>query len=154
MSSLFTNIPATRLICRACRQRQGVIASPWTLAATPEQDTRGQQYSQSARPKRPIKKTQPPKITPAPPKGWSDSPRVIAKISDSHAKDIKDSERLVFKPEDVPPLSKWVASIENLGIEFFSAIDCMQAAQTYVSIASQHESLWRHKLESGMQHPA
>ncbi|KUI64731.1 hypothetical protein VM1G_00245 [Cytospora mali] len=55
--------------------------------------------------------------------------------------------RWIFSPADVPPLPEWIHGLESLNNSELSPMQCMEAAQRYVSTATQYESSWRPRLE-------
>ncbi|ROW14926.1 hypothetical protein VPNG_03310 [Cytospora leucostoma] len=58
-----------------------------------------------------------------------------------------EAPRWIFSPADVPLLPEWTHGLETLGNTTLTPMQCMQAAQRYVSVATQHESYWRPRLE-------
>lgn len=78
------------------------------------------------------------------------SPSVSAKLS---AKG-DEPPRWIFSPSDVPPIKDWTHGIEGLGAKHLTPLQCMEAAQRYVSAATQHESSWRPRLEKGRASPS
>jgi hypothetical protein len=60
-----------------------------------------------------------------------------------------EPSKQIFSPSDVPTLKDWTSGIEGLGAKHLTPIQCVDAAQRYVSAATQHESSWRPRLEQG-----
>lgn len=61
----------------------------------------------------------------------------------------KEDERLIFSLADVPPLEFWTRAVEVWDVDGLTAQDCWDGAKRYVLVATQYESAWRPKLESG-----
>lgn len=141
MSSLVTpGRPARRLIlshifrCTASYSRPTHPAH--ILLPQPVNKTRNRNFAQKVRTPRPLARS-----SPSP----SASPRLSAKGD--------EAPRWIFSPSDVPPIKDWTNGIEGLGAKHLTPLQCMEAAQRYVSAATQHESSWRPRLEKGRRRP-
>lgn len=108
----------------------------YTLSSLSVHKPRNRYFAQKIRPARP-----PARPSPSP----SASPRLSAKGD--------EPPRWIFSPSDVPPIKDWTNGIEGLGAKHLTPLQCMEAAQSYVSAATQHESSWRPRLETGRPSP-
>lgn len=108
----------------------------YILSRQPVHNPRNRHFAQKVRPARP-----PARPSPSP----SASPRLSAKGD--------EPPRWIFSPSDVPPIRDWTNGIEGLGATHLTPLQCMEAAQRYVSAATQHESSWRPRLETGRPSP-
>lgn len=141
MSSLVTpGQPARRLIlshisrCTASYPRPTHPAH--ILLPQPVNKSGSRHFAQKVRTPRPLARP-----SPSP----SASPRLSAKGD--------EPPRWIFSPSDVPPIKDWTNGIEGLGAKHLTPLQCMEAAQRYVSAATQHESSWRPRLEKGRCRP-
>lgn len=152
MSSLITSGPARRLLCHGCRQKYGNTA-PWRALCGPDNAAVGRRpYAKVIRPtQRPPKASHPRPKTPAAPPTLSRVPKLSAKSIPGAG---LEPERHIFSARDVPALPQWTSSLDNLGNGDLTAMQCMEGAQRYVAVATQHESLWRDKLEQGRCGPS
>lgn len=142
MSSLFTSgQPARRsLLCAAGRIRISRYSIPSSVSSVhtsillhyPTCTTSRRQYAIKISPDRPI---------PAP---YSPPPPTPSARGLEH-----EPPRWIFSPADVPPLPEWIHGLEGLGKTDLTPMQCMEAAQRYVSTATQNESSWRPRLETG-----
>lgn len=108
----------------------------YTLLTRPIYNQSNRHFAQKVRPAR-----QPPRPSPSP----SVSPRLSAKGD--------EPPRWIFSPSDVPSIKDWANGIEGLGAKHLTPMQCLEAAQRYVSAATQHESSWRPRLETGRHSP-
>lgn len=157
MSSLLTSgQPARRLLLstaagrvRPSQHAIPSISSPSTsIIPTPpssHQPVRRRQYATKISPVRP------PPPAPPPPPISSTSP--ASKLSARGGPE-EEAPRWIFSPADVPLLPEWAHGLETLGNTTLTPMQCMQAAQRYVSVATQHESHWRPRLEKGTSRPS
>ncbi|KAG8156677.1 hypothetical protein KVR01_013468 [Diaporthe batatas] len=145
MSSLITpGQPATRCffsLSSRCTASYAVSTQP-AHSPLPRTGNRPTQrhFAQKFRITRPAAR---PAARPAP--SLSASPRLSAKGD--------EPPRWIFSPADVPPIKDWTASIEGLGAKHMTPLQCMEAAQRYVSAATQRESSWRPRLEKDFDLP-
>lgn len=153
MSALYTNGAAKRLLCSACHRTQ----VPRVITSTERADSsflgweaRGRrQYATkrlnpNARPVNPPStRSSAPPSSPLP----AGAPRTSTgnKVPSSN----KEPARLLFSTQDIPPLQEWMNSLEGLGNKHLTPLQCVDGARRYVSVATQHESQWRPKLEKG-----
>lgn len=149
MSSVFSSGPVWRLLWRASPQKPSVTAAerfeflPGVRASTRRQYAKIiKPINRSSRP--PQRRPPPPEVEPS----WSRTPKLSArKIPDAAS----EPARLLFSESDIPLLPEWVSSLENLGQEDLTAIQCMEGARRYVSVATNRESQWRGQLEKSRQ---
>lgn len=152
MSSLASGGPAPRLLCQACRRATFWQSLP---TASVSFDAREPQWKRDYSTKRikpatskPISRT-PPKSAPASltpsTAASSRGPRLSAR-----GEVPKEPARYLFSLQDVPTLPEWTVSLEGLGNTHLTALECLDGANRYVSIATQHESEWRDQLEKSM----
>lgn len=144
MSSLIPNgRPVTRLLCLSClRTRASIELGPIISLGNKTAATSTRHYAKVIRP---IKYS--PSAT-SPSRSPSRSPPPRPPPLPSSAKN--DPPRLVFSYQDVPPLPEWTSSLEGFGHGDLTALECMEGAQRYVSVATQYESQWRDTLETSM----
>lgn len=152
MSSLTSSGPAPRLLCQACRRAtfwQSLPTASVPFEAREPQWKRGY-ATKRIKPatSRPISRT-PPKSAPA-----SLAPSTAATSRgpglSARGENPKEPARYLFSLQDVPKLPEWTVSLEGLGNTHLTALECLEAANRYVSIATQHESEWRDQLEKSM----
>lgn len=58
-----------------------------------------------------------------------------------------NGSRLIFSPNDVPTPKEWINSLESLREKDLTPMQCVDAAQRYVRVATPKESQWRGDLE-------
>ncbi|KAF3769872.1 hypothetical protein M406DRAFT_284346 [Cryphonectria parasitica EP155] len=154
MSTFLKNGPATRLLCRTCRRAQWQTAS-FSHGQPPDSNLQWRRHyaSKAIRPKspRPARHSPTASSSSSPsipiPSSSSPGPRLSARGGPPAAPTTRDPERLIFSARDVPTLPEWTTSLEGLGNGDLTPIQCMEGALRYVSIATQHESAWRGRLE-------
>lgn len=162
MSSLIANGSAGMLLCRACRLKYSTTASApasaWTVFDSGPRTPWRRSYAQVIKPGHHLKnlaRHEPQSQSPSPaskPSSPSNlkSPRLLAKRAPGAGSEPqREPARLIFSPGDVLPPAEWASSLENLGNHDLNAMECAEAARRYVSIATQHESMWRGELEKG-----
>lgn len=145
MSSLIITGPVRRLLCRACLQKHGVIAKEWADSSPGVRNLTRRQYAKVIKPinrssKPPQRRPPLPALEPSFSRGPKLSARSIPEAESEPA-------RLLFSEADVPLLPEWVSSLENLEQEDLTAVECMEGARRYVSVATKNESQWRGQLE-------
>lgn len=59
-----------------------------------------------------------------------------------------DGSKLLFTPGHVPPPAEWMDSLQSLNDKELTAMECVNAAQRYVAVATPEESKWRGDLET------
>lgn len=141
MTSLVTlGQPARRLLfpftSRCTNSQHKPLRPAYILLPQPVHNPRNRNFAQKIRPARPAARPSP-------------SPSASARLS---AKGDEPS-RYIFSPSDVPLIKDWTHGIEGLGAKHLAPMQCMEAAQRYVSAATQQESSWRPRLEKGMPGP-
>lgn len=141
MTSLVTlGQPARRLLfpstSRCTNSHHRPLRSAYVLLPQPVHNPRNRHFAQKIRPARPAARPSP-------------SPSASARLS---AKG-EENPRYIFSPSDVPLIKDWTHGIEGLGAEHLTPLQCMEAAQRYVSAATQQESSWRPRLEKGRPCP-
>lgn len=154
MGSLYTYGLARRLLCSACRKTQTSTVTATGRAGCPLicEAQRTRQYAtirlnpnaRTANPQTP--KSTAPSSSPA----SSRAPRSPANGSLSPS---RQPARLLFSTQDIPLLQEWVISLEGLRNKNLTPLQCIDGARRYVSVATQHESEWQPKLETGMLSP-
>lgn len=140
MSSLVTpGRPARRsllpLASRFTNSYHEPLHPAYTLLFQPAHIPRNRHFAQKVRPARP----------PARPSPSPSVSRLSARGD--------EPPRWIFSPSDVPTIKDWTNGIEGLGARHLTPLQCMEAAQSYVSAATQHESSWRPRLETGRPSP-
>lgn len=145
MTSLVTlGQPARRLLfpftSRCTNLHHKPLRPAYILLPQPVHNPRSRNFAQKIRPARSAARPSP---SPSP------SPSASARLS---AKGDEPS-RYIFSPSDVPLIKDWMHGIEGLGAKHLSPMQCMEAAQRYVSAATQQESSWRPRLEKGTPGP-
>lgn len=152
--SLYRNGPARRLLCSACRQTRwpGLTLTGRAGSFSLGREALGlRQYATvrlnpNARtanpPPPPPRRSTTPPSSPAP----SRAPRLSAKSSGPPG---RQPARLIFSTKDVPLLQEWLNSLESLGNQDLTPLQCVDGAQRYVAVATQYESQWRPSLEKG-----
>lgn len=150
MSSLTANGSASRLLCRAYLRTHAALGPTRRQALDGHAIVVRRQYasyriSPTVRPPSPPRPNgSTPASSPAPSRT---TPRLPAQSNWAAS---KEPARLIFSSKDVPPLQDWMNHLESLGNTDLTPLHCMEGAQTYVRVATQHESQWRHTLEKGM----
>lgn len=154
MSALYTNGPAKRLLCSACRKTRVPRVVTSTERAAPSflfWEARGgrRQYA-TKRLKPNARPVNPPSPRPSAPPSSPPPARAPRTSSGKHVPPSnREPARLLFSTQDIPPLQEWMTSLEGLGNKHLTPLQCVDGARRYVSIATQHESEWRPKLEKG-----
>ncbi|KUI59561.1 hypothetical protein VP1G_06785 [Cytospora mali] len=142
MSSLFTSGQSARrlLLLTSARVRPSQhpipSAPPSIILPHSVQGIKRRQYAIKLNTARP------------PPTPSSPPPPPTTSASKLSARGVQEEPpRWIFSPADVPPLPEWIHGLESLNNSELSPMQCMEAAQRYVSTATQYESSWRPRLE-------
>lgn len=148
MSSLYTNGPAKRLLCSACRKTRPplvMISMERAASASLNWEARGGRRQYATKRLNPNAR---PVSSPSPkPTAPVRAPK--SSTGENRPSNSREPARLLFSTQDIPPLQEWMTSLEGLGNKHLTPLQCVDGARRYVSIASQHESQWRAKLEKG-----
>lgn len=140
---------ARRLAHQAYTRKQGTTAEFWLCSSPDLRALTRRHYAQIIKPMNRAPKSSPQRR--ATPQTTAPSPSRLPKLS---ARSIPGAPaapaQLLFSQDDVPSLPTWESSLENLGQEHLNAVECMQGARRYVSVATKHESQWRGQLETSM----